>query len=177
MKRIVPKIIGLMLIIIISTMIGGKIMSEKLYGYCGSKCKHEVYSKSDVYSKSETYSKSEVYSKSDVYKKSETYSKTEIDGKFALVTGTVTMPAGQIKVSTDNITFPSGFTSSNSVVSSIGWGQNNILTYGYYQNSGEVMTGASVTYRSSSFYLTLRLGSSSESARTYDYKVLLMKTS
>lgn len=152
MKKLNTILLVLILITNLMIMIGGKTMAENLYGYCGSKCKHEVYSKQEIDNKF-----------------------TVINNKFAVVTSNVTIPANATKAKED-VTLPTGFTRSNSVVISTGWAStsNLIMKYGYSGDTGGLIVNA---FNENSYVISLELNNTSSSARTYKCQFVLMKIS
>ena len=149
MKKINTILLVFILITNLIIMIGGKNMAENLYGYCGSKCKHEVYSKA------------------------------EIDGRYAKVTGTATISSGSNNTGWVDITLPSGFTIDNSVVISYSYGlasvSNGQWLYGQLQNSDELVQAMCIMFMGNMSRIKIQMGKAATSNQTYNYRVILMK--
>lgn len=131
-------------------------MAEKLYGYCGSKCKHEVYSKTEIDKK--------------------------LNGKIVVLSGTINCTTTSGYTST-TVSYPSGFTKNNCVVISFGSGGQSYkagyagLAFGYVHSPQDgYLNGAefrNVLFKDNE--ISISFYNPNSSAVTFDYKVVLMR--
>lgn len=129
--------------------IGQTNTREVAYAFCGSKCGHEVYTKVQMDDQI-----------SDINTKLN-------EKKTAILTGTVTCGAGS-KGTTSNIPYPTGFNYTNCIPIAYGAEENN---QGFY-SFGLKMFYVNLSNAGARFCYDF---SQESSARTYNYKIVLMK--